>query len=53
MYTFKFFNIAEELNKTKSNLSFWLNDLRGNDIMPFKGGHKETCLLRGRRLQAA
>lgn len=30
-----------------------LNDLQDHDVMPFKGGDKETCLLRGKRLQTA
>lgn len=30
-----------------------LNDLQEHDIMPFKGGDKETCLLRAKRLHTA
>lgn len=30
-----------------------LNDLQECDIVPFKGGDKETCLLRGKGLQTA
>ena len=29
------------------------NDLQGDDVTSFKGGDKETCLLRGKRLQIA
>jgi len=30
-----------------------LHDLQGYDVMLFKGGDKETCLLRGKSLQTA
>lgn len=30
-----------------------LNDLQERDVTSFKGGDKETCLLRGKRLQTA
>lgn len=30
-----------------------LNDLQGDDVTSFEGGNKETCLLRGKRLQIA
>lgn len=30
-----------------------LNDLQEHDVMPFKGGDKETCLLREKLLQTA